>query len=246
MYPQFTPISFTYKKYQVKTVSNSIEKKQALALRHKVFKQEMCGEQNQGMDTDAYDLFADILIIKDVENEKVIGTYRLISSQMTNNFYSANEFAIEDFLRLEGEKLELGRACIDPEYRNGIVLGLLWRGITSYVKASGARYLFGCSTLWTNKPEVAKGVIQQLDSQGHVQRNSKIKPTSKYKIKNFESAVSLEEEDLSSEISLLKVYLKAGAKGYAEPAYDKAFDCIDLFTVLDFDKLNLNYKRKYS
>ena len=36
-------------------------------------------------------------------------------------------------LQYPGEILELGRSCIDAEYRTGPVMQILWRGLTAYV-----------------------------------------------------------------------------------------------------------------
>ena len=37
-----------------------------------------------------------------------------------------------------GEIMELGRSCVEPEYRTGAVMQLLWRGIADYIDATAS------------------------------------------------------------------------------------------------------------
>ncbi len=53
--------------------------------------------------------------------------------------------------------IELGRACVQRQHRNLVVLGLLWKGIADYAKERGGRYLIGCSSL-TSQDAKAGGV----------------------------------------------------------------------------------------
>lgn len=46
--------------------------------------------------------------------------------------------------------------------------------------------------------------------------------------------------------SLLKSYLKLGAKVICEPAYDEEFDCIDFLTVLKRENLSNSLAEKFN
>jgi putative hemolysin len=48
--------------------------------------------------------------------------------------------------------LELGRACVQREHRDSMVLMLLWKGIFRYACETGTRYLVGCSSLTSQDP----------------------------------------------------------------------------------------------
>ena len=50
-------------------------------------------------------------------------------------------------------KLELGRSCIDADYRSGTVMQLLWRGIADYVMHYDIRLMFGCASLPGVEPQ---------------------------------------------------------------------------------------------
>lgn len=140
------PIYIEKKNYIVKTADSPEELKEALRLRHDVFLEEMLKRKKRsGLDKDKFDKHCDHLIIIDKRNSKVIGTYRLQSSLHTKKWYTATEFHMRQIKKLPGNKLELGRACVHPDYRNGITIALLWDGISAYITASESSYLFGCS-----------------------------------------------------------------------------------------------------
>ena len=109
----------------VKTASSSKDLKQALELRHKVFIEEWLGSNHKtGLDFDNYDQHADHLMIIKKSSEQVVGVYRLIHSEFSDIFYSENEFFLDHFLKLDGVKLELGRACTHIDFRTGRTMDL--------------------------------------------------------------------------------------------------------------------------
>ena len=48
-------------------------------------------------------------------------------------FYTGQEFDLCGVRAPSGEIMELGRSCVEPEYRTGAVMQLLWRGIADYL-----------------------------------------------------------------------------------------------------------------
>eukprot|EP00831_Metopus_contortus_P025311 TRINITY_DN21848_c0_g1_i3.p1 TRINITY_DN21848_c0_g1~~TRINITY_DN21848_c0_g1_i3.p1 ORF type:complete len:129 (-),score=13.83 TRINITY_DN21848_c0_g1_i3:58-444(-) len=87
------------------------------------------------------------LMIINKSDDALIGTYRLNCTKFSNNFYSATEFNIDAILELPGDKVELGRACVHPDFRNGMTIALLWKGLSEYMSASESRFFFGCSSI---------------------------------------------------------------------------------------------------
>lgn len=44
--------------------------------------------------------------------------------------------------------VEIGRACIDTDYRrNAALIALLWSGLGRYTQAGGHRYRLGCASV---------------------------------------------------------------------------------------------------
>ncbi len=242
--------------FVLKTVSDSEELIEALKLRYQVFHREMIGKQKpQGIDVDEFDFVCDHLVIIDKKINKIVGTYRLNCSLFSQAYYSAQEFNLRKILELPGTKLELGRACIQTEYRRGIVISLLWRGIAEYMMKTQSQYLFGCASIKTESPRQAALLYQYFRQQGRYDENTLCPPTLKYSmpnlslwIQNLSRPLTLEENVEAEALipSLCTAYLKAGANLGGEPAYDQEFKCIDFLTILSMEHLNKALWRKYS
>ncbi|MGE3622835.1 MAG: GNAT family N-acetyltransferase [Bdellovibrionales bacterium] len=149
---------------EVRLAATAEEVDAAQALRYKVFYEEMGAKPTPAMaarqrDFDAFDDYCDHLLVIDhmrKNKSQVIGTYRLIrreTAKRCGGFYSSGEYDISSLLQYPGEILELGRSCIDAEYRTGQVMQILWRGLTSYVFRHDIVLMFGCASLPGTDPQ---------------------------------------------------------------------------------------------
>lgn len=248
-------IDINKKNYIIKTASNQNELEQVLTLRHQVFLEELLHKKRIiEVDFDKFDLLCDHLMIINKSDESLIGTYRLNCSRFNKTFYSATEFNIDSILQLPGDKVELGRACVHPDYRNGMTIALLWKGLSEYMTVSGSRFFFGCSSIKNMDYRFIVNIYKALESSGNLIHLSNVKPIGKYRSKSLKKLVKsknysepLEDRELMDELPpLLKSYIKAGAKVIGEPAIDKDFQCFDFLTLLDFQNADKKYKDKYS
>ncbi|MAZ47478.1 MAG: hypothetical protein CME65_02880 [Halobacteriovoraceae bacterium] len=240
-------IALETKKYSMTTAQDLSELKELFILRYDCFLRDIEKKDGIQLDLDKFDLVCDHLVIRCNETQKVVGTYRMIPSSVSNEFYSQSEFNLDDFLKVDGIKVELGRACIEENHRNGYVIDLLWRGIAEYCKVTSARFLFGCSSINETSPIIARQLVEYFKNRGEHLDDFDVKPIGKYDM-NLDS-VSLEpnEEAVLKKIvpSLLRSYLNAGAKIYGHPALDEDFACIDFFNIIDLDHLNPSYRKRY-
>lgn len=233
----------------IKTVQTSGELLRVLQLRHEIFVREWQGRKSyHGLDVDSYDFAGDHLMIIDKNTSEVVGTYRLLCSRFTDRFYSQDEFNIDEFLAQPFTKLELGRACVHPDYRDGNTIDMLWKGLSRYIEASNSRYLFGCASLKTTDPFITASLLTELSKKGSFKNEFSIRPTAKYEFKDFswDLAKEMSHRELRDLMPpLLRSYLHAGAHVYGEPALDKLFACVDIFTVLDVSVLNSKFRQRY-
>ena len=253
---QFTPkvsIFIENRRFIIKTVEDTNELEKALNLRYEVFYKEALNKSSFiHIDADKYDLICDHLIIIDKEIDSVVGTYRLISSTFSDKFYSESEFLMQNIKNVSGIKLELGRACVDRRYRNGLAIALLWKGISEYMKKVEAKYLFGCSSIsTTNIIEIS--LIYKYIKELHLSTDAyRVYPKPKYRIKEIDyyqeafDKFNINTRAIADFIPpLLKSYFKAGSVICGEPAFDNKFKCADFFTVLDIDTLSRSYDKRY-
>ncbi len=238
-------------KYLLKTASKMSELLNVFELRYQNFLESTKdGASMDGYDVDALDSLCDHIIIIDKESSNVVGTYRVISSLFSNHFYSQGEFSLDQFLKLPGEKLELGRACIHHGHRNGAVIDLLWKGICRYLKITDAKYLFGCSSVKTVDFETSKIIYDHLKDEGMLRNDLGIRSIGKYAMDMGAEAIQVESEERQRIVkaylpNLLRSYFQAGSRVYGPPALDIEFECIDFLTILNVDEMSSSYKRRY-
>ena len=162
--------------YTVRLARTPADIMSALKLRYQVFNAEMkgekAGEADGGIDYDIFDLRSRHLLVIDNRTGETVGTYRMNtieSAKRPSGFYSHREFSVEDLPPQVLEYgVEAGRACVAREHRNTKVLFLLFKGLAAYVKLMGKRYLFGCCSIFDERPEIAVAAYRKLRDDGHL------------------------------------------------------------------------------
>jgi putative hemolysin len=188
-----------------------------------------------GLDADEFDDVCDHLIVRERETARVVGTYRMqtgAAAARNRGYYSEREFGFAPFESVRGEILELGRACVAADHRNLAVLGLLWKGIASYARAHGARYLVGCSSLTSQDEAAGLAVYRELAAAHLADTRWQTRPLVPYRCS------PLNGRPLPPPVpKLMRAYLSLGAKICGDPAIDREFSTIDFLTWLDLNAL---------
>ena len=146
----------------------------AQALRYRVFYDEMKAKPSAEMaamrlDADSFDPVCDHLLVVDPGRRDlpggVVGTYRLLrrsQARAHGRFYSSDEYDISLLEGYPGESLELGRSCVERDYRNRPTMQLLWRAIAVYVFHHDIAVMFGCASLPGTDPEAVGPQLSYL------------------------------------------------------------------------------------
>ena len=235
-------VSVKSKRYTVELARTHGQLLAAYRLRYRSLKLEMSRKPSVlPIDIDLFDRRADCLIITDRASDTVIGTYRLLSSMHTSTYYSQGEFDIGPLLTLPGKKLELSRACILPEHRNGASISLLWQGIYQYMLQTNTKYLFGCCSVFAEAGSDLSNLYTQISERNGFLDKPLATPYPKFNL----SRTKIRNDEAIPIPPLMSAYLRAGAKLVATPAYDKAFSCYDFFTILDTDHLDPRITNRY-
>lgn len=202
-------------------------------LRFDCFYKEYLGlpESVTGIDINRYDVFANYLILTD--HERLVGSYRLLTGDRQKDFSFFETFNCLNFKDLKAPVVELSRACIAPSHRNGpIAILLLWRGLAAYLRELGAKTLVGRVSMPGDDPTVVRSLYDFLKQSGGYRTDILAVPK-----KPLPPGPSCE---FNAEMmpSILRSYLRLGAKVAGEPCYDPVLRCFDIFTVLDMDQLS--------
>jgi len=220
--------------------------KEAQALRYRVFAKEMGAKlksEAEGLDYDEVDAYCDHLVVYDNLNEKVVGYSRLLNqhqAERLGHFYSQSEFNLDQVLALPGRFLEIGRTCVDPDYRGSVVLTTLWSALVEYALAGKFNYLLGCASITPGPSGFAvDAVYRNIDSKNIAPASLQVSPAipvpSHLRCQRDESGIP----------PLLKAYFRFGAMVCGEPCWDEDFNCIDLFVLLPLDQLQERYSKHY-
>ena len=220
--------------------------KEAQALRYRVFAQEMGAKlktESEGLDYDEVDSYCDHLIVFDNATQKIVGYTRLLDqrqAQRLGRFYSQDEFNLDKILALPGRFLEIGRTCVDPDYRGGAVLTTLWSALVQFALEGEFNYLLGCASITPGPSGFAvDAVYRNIDAKNIAPASIQAKP-------NIPVPHALRcQRDESGIPPLLKAYLRFGALVCGEPYWDKDFNCMDLFVLLPLDQLKDRYSKHY-
>ena len=226
--------------YATRLARDSRDVQAAQALRYEVFNLELNegleDSKVTGLDADPFDAVCDHLVVEHLPTGAIVGTYRLQSgwnAASHRGYYCAQEFEFEVFEKIRDEIIELGRACVHKHHRNLVVLGLLWKGIADYARKHGARYLFGCSSLTSQDPEVGATAYADLCRRHLIEPQWRTRP-----LPAFECSLNHLSAEPVAIPKLLRAYLALGAKICGPPAIDREFKTIDFLTLLDLKSMH--------
>lgn len=211
----------------------------AQRLRFEVFNLELneglAESHISGLDVDPFDAVCDHLIVEDVANGHVVGTYRLQTGDVAAaniGYYCEREFSFRPFEDYRSQIIELGRACVHAEHRNFGLLHMLWRGIADYALARKGRFLVGCSSLTSQDPMEGAAMYQRLRTDSLAKPVWRTIPHPK-----FAFPFEIPTREAPPPPKLIRAYLAIGAKICGPPAIDREFGTIDFLTLLDLHAL---------
>ncbi len=240
--------------FEIKITRNPDEIREAQKLRFEVFNLEMKkglkSSYERGLDFDDFDPICDHLIVRERNQRRVVGTYRLLLGSEARRhfgFYSEREFNLENIKKLSGELLELGRSCAHKDYRDKALINLMWQTIADYVKNHQVRYLFGCASLPTTEAREVSAFFSLIKEKYYAPDEFRVHPLPEKSLAGWDGNVNIADpESLFFRLpSLIKGYLRIGALLCGPPALDLEFGTTDLFLLLDINQASAEYLRRF-
>jgi len=187
------------------------------------------GHELGRVDRDRFDEHCRHLVVRDTWSGSVVGTYRILTAEAARRaggFYSETEFDCSRLRRLDVRLVEVGRACVDPDYRGGSVIALLLAGLTRFVVAERYDYVIGCASI-----DIAAGRTQaatlcrRLVAEHPAPEDWRVVPHTPF--------VAGDDPPCDAEPPpLIKAYLRFGASVCGPPAWDDEFQTADLLMCL--------------
>ena len=217
------------------------------ALRYQVFAGEMGAEVKgtQGLDEDRFDTYCHHLLVKESATGRVIASTRLLlgeQAQKAGGFYSECEFEMDALYDLPGRSVEVGRTCVDPHFRQGAAIAVLWSGLADFIKQFQVDFLFGCASI-----EMHDGGLVAQAIMNNVRQQAMSEPQWRVTPQNPLPALPAGAEKVVSAPlpPLLKAYFRLGAVACGEPCFDPDFNCADILVLVDVNRMDASYTRHF-
>lgn len=233
----------------------------SLALRYNIFYNEMGAKPSPRVlkterDFDPYDEFCDHMLVIDRERGTakepcVVGTYRLLRGEVADEhagFYSEGEYELEPLIKRSGEVLELGRSCIDSDYRSRGTMQLLWRGIADYVFTHSIRFMFGCASIPGTDPATMRLPLAYLYhyhlAPKHIRTNAL---DERYVDMNMMEKDTIDVGQALRELPpLIKGYLRVGGVVGDGAVIDYDFNTTDVNIIVETENVTAKYLNHYT
>lgn len=218
---------------------------QALALRARVFRESMPNGSSKRLmsDDDMFDPWCTHLVAIDPDRNEVVGTYRILTPESARELgcrYAEQEFWLTRLDPLRHEIVELGRACVDPAYRGGTSLMLMWSGLSRWLSGKHYTHLMGCvSVSLSEGPDHVLQLYHQLMPAHDAGESFRVWPLQRLPRAASKAVASIEVPPL------LRAYLRAGAMIMGEPCVDFELHCADFPVILPLERLDQRFKQRF-
>ncbi len=227
----------------------------AQRLRHDVFTSEpgfaLAGATG-GLDADRFDEHCDHLLVREDNSGELVGCYRMLpppGAIAAGGLYTATEFDVDALDPLRPSLVEMGRAVVREDHRNGGVVLLMWAGILAYLDRCGYDYVTGCvSVPVQGSGDEAPG--SQIRGVRDFVRRRHAAPA-QYTVRPYRPVTVdgrvLDDIDPPTRVAvppLMRGYLRLGAQVCGDPAHDPDFGVGDFPALLDKRRADTRYLRR--
>jgi putative hemolysin len=231
---------------EIQLARSAHEIDEALRLRYRVFAEELGAVlegAGRGIDHDRFDDHCDHLLVRDRIIDQVVGCYRILPGDRVaaaGGWYSEQEFEVSGLAGIRSQCAEMGRACIDPAYRNGGVILMLWTALARYLAEHRYAYAVGAASIsLADGGANASAVCAEVLAHHLAPAEYRVKPHHPYPWR------AMTPLPAASVPALIKGYLRLGAWVGGDPAWDPDFNTADLFILMPVARFSTHYARRF-
>jgi putative hemolysin len=240
--------------FEVRWARSEREVGEAQRLRYQVFADEMGARLAPVLgapplhDVDRFDEHCEHLLVRarlpGTGDRCAVGTYRVLTpagALRAGGLYSDDEFDLTPIDALRPLMLELGRSCVDPAYRQGTVVMLLWSSIVAFMQRNGLRWAIGCASVPMRDGGHAAASLWRGLCETHLAAPEwRVTPRRPLPVEQLRQDLKVEAPPL------IKGYLRCGAQLLGAPAWDAEFGTADLPLLIDVKAMSDRYQRRFT
>jgi putative hemolysin len=245
----------------LRLATDAVDLRAAERLRYDVFVGELGGsgalvDHDAHLERDRFDPFVDHLVLVDDRRDPtsldhVVGVYRLMTEDAAaaaGQFYSEGEYDLAP-LRASGRRLlELGRSCVNRDYRGGTAMFQLWNGLADYVLDRGIEILFGVASFHGTDSAPLAAPLSYLHHNHMAPEALRVRAlASEFQSMDLMPAADIDRPAAMRAMpSLIKAYLRLGGVVGEGAFIDRAFNTTDVCLVMDTARMSDRARSLYT
>lgn len=232
--------------YRAHLASSPGDLEAAQRLRYEVFTGEMGAElptTDPALDRDYLDPYCHHLLVREEPSGAVVACTRILtedSASTAGGFYSLSEFELGPLMNLPGRTLEIGRTCVRADHRHGAAINTLWTGLARFMNVHRCDYLIGCASLPLTDQTPSQLAWLRMFHRGP----SRLRVSPRRPLPNS-LTICHDTASPAGLPSLLKAYLRLGARVCGEACYDPDFNVADVLLLMDVRAMPDRYHRHF-
>lgn len=241
--------------FSVRIARTTAELRAAQRLRYEVFVEELGGsgvmvDHAARLEKDRFDPFFEHLIATETCTGRVVGVYRLLTSQgagAAGGYYSESEYDLSVLKASRRRLLELGRSCLHRDYRGGLAMHYLWSALAAYVVSHRIEVLFGVASFHGTDPMALAQPLSLLHHRHLAPPHLRVRALKK----SFQNMNLIDDANLDRKAavigvpSLIKAYLRLGGCVGEGAFVDHAFNTTDVCLILDTARMTSRQRLRY-
>lgn len=244
-------------KFELRLAQTAADLHAAQRLRYEVFIEELGGDgplvdHEARLERDAFDEFFDhLLLIDRTSNDRVVGVYRVLRSDMAakaGRFYSEDEYDLTAIKNSGRTLLELGRSCVHADYRGGAAMYHLWSGLGAYVVEHGIDVMFGVASFHGTDIDAIRAPLAYLHHNHLAPEALRTRVLQKhFQTMDLMPADQIDKRAaLKAMPTLIKAYLRLGGFVGEGAFIDHSFNTTDVFLLMDTKMINEKQREIYT
>ena len=150
------------------------------------------------------------------------------------------EFDLMRLRPLRDRMVELGRSCVHPDHRSGVVILALWGALAQFMEHNAMETVIGCASIsMRDGGHCAASLWARLRESHLAPVEWQVRPRVALPVDDLNQSLDVEPP------ALIKGYLRMGAKVLGAPAWDPEFNTADLPLLTRVADIPERYRRHF-
>jgi putative hemolysin len=199
-----------------------------------------------GLDVDLYDAHCEHLLVHTLatadEPAQLVGTCRVLTAAAARELGGMCVDGGFDLVRLRDLRprlAELGRVCVDPQWRSGSVVYTFWLALSRFLEDQGLDRLLSCASVpMHDGGHLAANLWRQLQVSCAAPADEQVRPRLPLPVEQLCTGTPVQAP------ALIRCYLGFGARVMGPPAWNADFGWADLPLMLHLADMPASHRRR--